>query len=88
MSNLSFVAKLVEKCVFKQLNCYLNKNNLISKRQSGCRKIHSCETAMTRVHNDLILGEQGSHSLLVLLDLSSAFDTWDHETLIKTLRIS
>ena len=56
VSNLSFVAKLVEKCAFNQLNCYLNENDLLSPYQSGYRKFHSCETAMARVHNDLLTG--------------------------------
>ena len=43
---------------------------------------------MVRVHNDLLLGGQGTHSILVLLDLSSAFDTLDHSKLLQTLMTS
>jgi len=90
ISNLPFLAKLIEKCSYLQLVDYLNENHLFSEFQSGYRSFHSCETALVKIHNDLLSKSNNNlhHSLLVLLDLSAAFDTLNHELLIKVLRVS
>ena len=56
--------------------------------QSSYRQFHSTETALLKVHNDILLKmDQQEVTLLVLLDLSAAFDTIDHEILIDTLEL-
>ena len=76
VSNLQFVSKLVERYVFKQRHEYLLSNNLYPIFQSAYRACHSTETALLKVQNDLLLNmDRGYVTLLVLLDLSSAFDT-------------
>jgi hypothetical protein len=86
VSNLSFISKVLEKVVDKQLKEYLFENNLSEPLQSAYRKYHSTETALVRVQNDIIcaVGEQRV-ILLVLLDLSAAFDTVDHHLLLAIL---
>ena len=48
ISHLSFLSKVVEKCVYEQFGEYLDNNNLHASHQSGYRKHHSCETAITK----------------------------------------
>ena len=86
ISNLSFLSKIIEKCVSKQLGSYLEEHNLLSKFQSGYRKFHSCETATARIHNDiLVMCDSRSKVVLLLLDLSAAFDTVNHHRLLSKL---
>ena len=55
-------------------------------KQSAYRQSHSTETAVIRVLNDVIrAADEGKVTALVLLDLSSAFDTVDHTILLNVL---
>ena len=45
------------------------------------------ETALVRVHSDILSAiDKNQIVLLIMLDLSSAFDTVDHSLLIRRLR--
>ena len=48
---------------------------------------HSTETALMKVRNDITMAiDTGQSAMLVLLDLSAAFDTVEVDTLIHTLQ--
>ena len=89
ISNLSFMSKVVERIVVRQLSEYLAANSLLPKLQSGFRRHHSTESALLQVLSDLFTAtDRGEVSLLALLDVSAAFDTVDHSILLDRLSIS
>ncbi|XP_068675919.1 protocadherin Fat 4-like [Montipora foliosa] len=54
--------------------------------QSAYKTFHSCETALVRVHNDMLCAiDKRYFGALLLLDLSAAFDTVDHNILLQRL---
>ena len=86
ISNLPFISKVLEKIVSVQINSFLNENNILETYQSGFRRYHSTETALTKIISDLRLNSDANKvSILILLDLSAAFDTIDHDILINRL---
>ena len=86
VSNLCFIAKILEKLVLSQVSSYLNSHNLYNTCQSAYRPGHSTETALLKVVNDLFLSlNKGNISVLALLDFSLAFDTIDHPILVHHL---
>ena len=89
VSNLSFLSKLVERVVCVQLVEHLKTNNLYEIFQSAYRQLHSTETALLRVQNDLLQAvDNEGGAILVLLDLSAAFNTIDHQKLLNLLNQS
>ena len=86
ISNLTFVSKITERAVSNQINQHCEENNLYPKNQSSYRKFHSTETALLRVKNDILTSMNKQQVvLLVLLDMSSAFDTVDQTILLNRL---
>ena len=86
VSNLSFLSKVVERAVVRQLNEYLGQHDLLPRFQSAYRQHHSTETAMLRVTSDaLTAADNRQVTLLALLDMSAAFDWVDHKLLLQRL---
>ena len=87
ISNLSFIGKLIERVVLKRLNSHLSQNNLNMPFQSAYKKHHSTETLMIRIVNDLLITiDENKATVVMLLDLSAAFDTVDHNKLLHILK--
>ena len=83
VSNLTFLSKVIESVVLAQLMKHLQSVQALPDEQSAYRKLYSTETAMCSVINDLvILMDEGKCGLLILLDLSAAFDTVVHKLLL------
>ena len=87
ISNICFPAKIMEKVVAEQLVQHLKQNGIFDPLQSAYQKGKSCETALIKIKNDVdLMLSEGRAALIVLLDLSAAFDTLDHEMLLHRLQ--
>ena len=86
VSNLAFLGKVIEKAASDQIVNYSRTTGNIEKYQSAYTEYHSTETAlldvMNNVHSEV---DSGRVVLLVLLDLSAAFDTVKHDLLLERL---
>jgi len=86
ISNLSFLSKVVEKTAAARITEHVEAQSLLPSRQSAYRAHHSTETAIIAVRDEIISAiDSGKVCALVLLDLSSAFDTVDHGILLHIL---
>ena len=87
ISNLSFASKVVERVVDARLTKHATKHQLLPVYQSAYRPHHSTETAIVSILNDMICAvDQGQVGALMLLDLSAAFDTVEHQILMEVLQ--
>lgn len=86
VSNLDFIGKVIEKVVLIRLNEHLKLNNLDIPVQSAYKKNFSTETLLVRLTNDiLIASDKKNATIVLLLDLSAAFDTVEHNILLRIL---
>ena len=82
--NLTHLSKIIERAMLDQLVPFLEEVGVVPRYQSAYRKLHSTETALCKIHDDLVSNTcHGKASILVLLDLSAAFDTVDHQLLLN-----
>ena len=84
VANLSFISQIIEKAIASQIHDHLINNDIVDNFQSAYKAGHSCETALLRVYNYIVttIGRSNG-AMLVLLDLSAAFDTIDHFCILE-----
>jgi len=84
--NLQFLSKLIEKVVLSRLTDHMSQNNLHCHSQFGYKKSHSTETLVLEIVDETLVGfDKKTATILVLLDMSAAFDTLDISKLISIL---
>ena len=83
ISQLTIFSKIFERCISHQIVSYLTINNILHPHQSAYTPCKSTETALCKVVSDIQMNNHGT--LLVLLDMSAAFDTLNHGALINRL---
>ena len=87
VSLLSFVSKLTERVVHARITDYLSSNNLHVPSQYGYKRHHSCETFLLKLIDDILVTVDRKLGVVVLIiDLSAAFDTVDHNVLLNILQ--
>jgi hypothetical protein len=86
ISIVPVVSKLMERILYDQMYDYLKKQNILSEHQYGFRQFHSATTTLLDcrptnewyINMDLFL-----YKIVVLLDLKKAFDTVNHEIILR-----
>ena len=86
ISILLVLSKIYRKFIFKQLSDYLERTSIYNSMQSGFRKGHSTQTILLKFRNNIRKAlNKKEITMSLFTDYSKAFDTVQHETLIKKL---
>jgi hypothetical protein len=86
ISNLHTISKIVERLFLSRVVSHVEQAPCYNRFQSAYRRNHSTETALLRMLNDAYCtADNKARTLLIQLDLSAAFDTIDHSTLLRRL---
>jgi hypothetical protein len=89
ISNLNNFSKILERVFLSRLQPHITSSVNFNPLQSAYRKSHSTETALLNSLNHIYsAADQSQPTVLVSLDLSAAFDTIDHSTLLSRLYIN
>ena len=88
VSNLTQLSKVIEKMVALRIMTHVSDQQMVGFFQSAYRKNHSIETALLYVTSAVKTAmDKKQGTILLLVDFSSAFDTINHNILIRRLRL-
>ena len=87
ISIIPVVAKVFERIIYDQAFAYVTEHNLISRHQSGFRRLHSTVTLLEATDNWAFNIDSGNVNAVVFLDLKKAFDTVDYDILLSKLNV-
>ena len=83
---ISVFARIFEKIVHDQLYNFLSTNNILTPSQSAFRKLHSTITSLINCTDSWYRNiDKKQLNLSLFLDLKKAFDTVDHQIMVKKL---
>ena len=86
INNLPCLEKILEEWICMQVTDWLTANNIISNSHHGGRQGYSTLTAKTAIENSIISNlNENKYNVLLTTDLSAAFDTVDHVTLLRKM---
>ena len=87
ISLLPILSKIIERIIHDQTQEFLSKNKILYRFQSGFRKNYSTNTCLGHLTGKITTGfEKGLFTGMILIDLQTAFDTIDHQILIKKMK--
>ena len=87
ISILPLLGKCIEYFVNQNLMDYINNNDILSDRQFGFRKDNSTTYLMLELFDRIYSSkEKGNKPAIIFLDIKKAFDTVDHDILLKKLK--
>ena len=86
VSILPIISKILERAVYLQMEKHLKDNNILYEFQSGFRTSYSTDTCLIDLQDNIRMEiSKGKYVGMVLMDLQKAFDTVDHDILLKKL---
>ena len=84
ISLLITLSKILEKLIYKRTYSFLQMSKQLYNSQYGFRMGHSCENAITELVSEILKGKgTNKYTVALFLDLSKAFDSLQHSTLLE-----
>ena len=87
ISLLPIISKVIEKVVHEQTEHFLHQSNVTFRYQSGFRRNFSTDWCLSYLNDKILNGfDSGLFTGMILIDLQKAFDTINHDILIKKMK--
>ena len=87
ISTLPVLSKVLERTMYNRVYNHLDSKGLLYEKQFGFQRNNSTEHVILQLTRDIKSSfEKGEYTLGIFIELSKAFDTADHQILIKKLQ--